>query len=448
MATPETSTRLEIPQETEPLNAADIAAAGMEELQNPAWYRRLITTVADYALFTESYRTHTLRLTLEGKLRQFANLRNLNGELYKHYEQIIAILELAALPAGTDEDVAFFFAHNLIPVLVLGYAVDEQVARFLAVNAYGDPRMEVEKRSVIIQGLARNVELLGEQQLKLRSGGLPVDQTLANWLRDYNSYFDTSRERGSTEEVSYLDRSENVRIVSPVERNILLKVIQLYDFVRFPGVVPRLPEQNKELDFLRDWLAASAGASAGVPAPKAPPGLREKLLQAYFSAQATQEALYDVEERLKEESRGSPDAVLQSLHAAVTQGDDRTTIAALTLLARMGALALLVRDPRFQEIMQKNVFPILSEDLKGVAVPQLQAGLRTEPDRPVWLREMLRHLLTRAANGNTSESARIGAQIESLLVQSGRRGFLGMTYFDANAGRFVWKQTERGDVFG
>jgi hypothetical protein len=114
--------------------------------------------------------------------------------------------------------------------------------------------------------------------------------TIANWLKDYaRSTFLTKDKttRGTFEELTYINQSNNVRKLSKDERDLLLKILKLDDWLRYSelkydfginGQPPALDEElsDKEHKLIPEELVKILGeseAQAQVPVQPTPPAL-------------------------------------------------------------------------------------------------------------------------------------------------------------------------------
>ncbi len=129
------------------------------------------------------------------------------------------------------------------------------------------------------KSLEKNSELLGRVNITLILSGeeKKVEQTIKNWLIDYNSSEHPNLEiqkRGGYEQINYINHSQNVRILSKEEKDVLMVILKFYDWLKFENQekgfqndseqnLPYLNKQKFEL-----FKGATKSLPPVVPAPK------------------------------------------------------------------------------------------------------------------------------------------------------------------------------------
>ena len=176
-----------------------------------------------------------MMFVLGDKLENVAE--QLTSELQNRYITLLRVLKLLALRTLSDTDKEKFFSEDVLDIFKFGY-IDGQELISVIFKSYNEARDIVETyRKIFLRGLESNKQTLGKQNIKLISAGdAPVAPSIKNWLTDYNSTAHVSSQthtRSGFEQASYITAAKNVSGLSKEEKDILLKILRLYDWLRF-----------------------------------------------------------------------------------------------------------------------------------------------------------------------------------------------------------------------
>lgn len=269
----------------------------------------------------------------------------------------------------------------------------------------------------------------------------------------------------------FLAAPETLTLIDRLEKRYRVKlayaVIQLavgdLTFREFPAhLIRRFQIQDQDAQAIAREIEISilqklrvpprpAAVSEPAPHPAAPAArgassLPDAVLQASASVAPYQEAMAAAEQRIAASTQYDPKAVVAELVKAFMGNDGIAIVACLFLLGRMGALADLASEQQIQAVIEREIIPQLARSLPRATPQGLAAAFRAHPEKPVWIRELLRLLLVRALKGNEGEAARVGAQLENLLTLSGGKDFRGMVVFDAGKGVFAWEAVKSEEI--
>jgi hypothetical protein len=162
----------------------------------------------------------------------------LSKDLQKKYINLLKVLKLIALKSLSDLGQENFFAEQILDIFKIDFIdVKEQIG--LVFSSYFEASDIIENlRGLFLKGLEKNQELLGQGNIKITISGevRMVKPSLQNWLFDYNTSVHINKElkkRAGYEQINYATGSLNVRTLDKENRDVLLKVIQLYDWLKF-----------------------------------------------------------------------------------------------------------------------------------------------------------------------------------------------------------------------
>lgn len=84
--------------------------------------------------------------------------------------------------------------------------------------------------------ISRNIQSVLEghktpfSQIKLIIKNQTYPATIGNWITDYNSYPSKEPKKGALDEIEYINKSPNVKQLSPSEKEVIKNLIKLYDY--------------------------------------------------------------------------------------------------------------------------------------------------------------------------------------------------------------------------
>lgn len=175
-------------------------------------------------------------------LPQYPQLQNEAPEIYDHYQRLIILLKFINLVVRGMPEITSLIEKHLIAALQAGIPIKKRLQEIL--NVYDDTLLSGTISESLTNALSNSSEKLGTTPLLLKGKNQPVPPTLANWLLDYR--ISTLQPVGGGEQiatafdrVTYITRSPNVKKLSKDEQGILLRVFELYDWLRFGSYLLR-----------------------------------------------------------------------------------------------------------------------------------------------------------------------------------------------------------------
>lgn len=170
--------------------------------------------------------------------------------LFEKYLKLLKVLRLGSLLAVNDTEKEKFFKESILDVFRLDFVNVKDKVDFVFRSYYGSREIIQNLRNIFLTGIENNAEILGSEDIIVTISGSEkkLKPTLRNWLIDYNSTQHVNPEikkRGGYEQVSYMTSSPNVRTLKKQNRELLLKIIQFYDWLKFDPLIYnfRLPNQ-------------------------------------------------------------------------------------------------------------------------------------------------------------------------------------------------------------
>lgn len=158
--------------------------------------------------------------------------------LYNKYVLMAKALTLCAIRKFTDAEKEDFFKKEILD-LFLYNEVDVKDLIDASFRAYWNASdIKEDFRKIYLAGLNKNEQRLGKEGISIFSLGENklVPATVKNWLYDYNTsqlVDPKTKVRGGFQQVKYMDTSENVKKLSKEGKDVLAKLIKVYDWLRF-----------------------------------------------------------------------------------------------------------------------------------------------------------------------------------------------------------------------
>lgn len=179
------------------------------------------------ALFNVDQTLYKLAKTCEANL-------NIDEEIEKEAEK-------HPLQDLSKENLILLLEQKLSSWLEKDIDLKEEIEIYLSFEA--DPEL----RNKFLEALIRNEERLGKNNI-IRSTGSELSPTVSNWLKDYEERIKEKPDRILTR-TEYLTNSLNIQKISPKEKEKIKKIIELYDFLKFPISLTPIP--GAVLSFLK-----------------------------------------------------------------------------------------------------------------------------------------------------------------------------------------------------
>ena len=178
--------------------------------------------------------------SLHNLIQQIPELADNDPILYREYLRMLTVLKGSLLSNMLDTDVAAFLKENLLFALeVPDFEITDKLYDVF-VLARGFPVRIDDLKKQFSRALEENLEYLGTEGLKMKNEDEERTPTVRNWILDYNQF--AARfinpaakqiKRGGVERAAYITQSENVANLNEDEKQILLRVLALYDLLRF-----------------------------------------------------------------------------------------------------------------------------------------------------------------------------------------------------------------------
>lgn len=183
-----------------------------EQLRYPDIFEKIKELANSFILHVDA-KESSLFLEKLTPLLKASDLENLQPELHKKYQDLIAQLKWVALPLLSDEETMKTLQECYLMFLENEYinATDRIEAKMFSVDLF--PRNEI--RQEMQKALKENKERLG-------------DKTFGEWLLDYSKTFDF-RDRDELAPSRYISQSPEAQALNEQEKNKLRKAFQIFD---------------------------------------------------------------------------------------------------------------------------------------------------------------------------------------------------------------------------
>ncbi|HEV8601456.1 MAG TPA: hypothetical protein VGQ87_02550 [Patescibacteria group bacterium] len=230
---------------TKPTDIVSITEDNFTHLK-PAWLKdediayELKLFVLDVVESNDLAEIGFVMTSLHNLIQQIPELADNDPILYREYLRMLTVLKGSLLSNMMDTDVAAFLKENLLFALeVPDFELTDKL-NDVFILARGFPVRIDDLKKMFSHALEENLEYLGTEGLKMKNEEEERTPTVRNWILDYNQF--AARflnpaakqiKRGGVERAAYITQSENVANLNEDEKQILLRVLALYDLLRF-----------------------------------------------------------------------------------------------------------------------------------------------------------------------------------------------------------------------
>jgi len=212
------------------INFATINQLTVKDLENPQTYQRFLYTLAD-----PEYQTNPSSIiaginSLLILLKKYPQFSQDFPEINKKYLEIIIYLKFQSLAVQPSSIILDLFKNYLI------FAIESQVEIKVKLESlfswYHYAIIDWENlRILILKAFKENEEQIGGGKIKLQQE--EREPTIKNWLNDYIIFSASNKDSKTLDRTVYLSQSANTQKMKPKEKEILIKALELYDYLDF-----------------------------------------------------------------------------------------------------------------------------------------------------------------------------------------------------------------------
>ncbi|MDO8559802.1 MAG: hypothetical protein Q7S23_02070 [bacterium] len=408
------------------LTEEEFAFVDVHWLKQPRAFERLYAT----ALYLDEAHEWGLALQLarrlQGLLSSSSDRTLLDATDEERLQQIIAILKVVGVALLRIRDVEGVFQASTVMALRAGLNLAAGLQA--ALISYGEPELAVNASNTILRVIGLNLETIGETPLTVPENPERLDPTVQNWLRAYNGSFPLNQERGPVERAHFLQRDANVKRLNNADREILTKLLETYDLLRFPHKAPIVEERTVQEPVVErvGGKAITDFASAAVTAPAL-----GHIVAAYRGGDADQRAVTEAVSGIRAKAGNDQKKLAAEFFAAVQSRNVPRTVATMRLLAENDQLErLLANDQALQQHL-RSVWP----SLYGQAAADT---LVRQPLSRQSVQLFIQYVLQERLDVPEHDAARVGAQLSNIFKQRGRHQYEKLAYFDVREKTFKW----------
>ncbi len=360
-------------------------------------------------------------------------------DLFSRYRKLILWLKGIALPFIENQDLETIFSSNLLALFNLDIDVREKLR--ILFKGWWDPFLRGEKRGILLRAMGRNMEKIGKYTMQVEQGR-SVSSTVSSVIADYNRLSRPDEQRGNIEEMYYLSHSANIRQFSKEDREKVLKILQVYNFVRYPPVEEFAREMV--VSPVTTGLQASGILSqrsevfpkppvskqdARLPSrPKNSVRTRRTLAELLTFAKERMASPFAEEQKLRQSLGDDPVKIKKELVEALRKRDRAHLVACILLLARIGRL----QDALKQSESWRQTVAGYAE--KKYPEARVREFIDARPTDPIIISEFLQYLLQDRLNMAADEAAIVGMELGDIMGGEYKL----MAYADEAEGTFLW----------
>ncbi|OGG87128.1 hypothetical protein A3B87_00325 [Candidatus Kuenenbacteria bacterium RIFCSPHIGHO2_02_FULL_39_13] len=360
---------------------------------------------------------------------------------------------------------------------------------------YANDVGNLNERQLMINSLKENEESLGRAQIKVDREGEEQVSRIKNWILDYDRFINKPGEKGDVEKVTYVNQNLNARQLKHDDRNLLLKILKIYDFLRFVPVIPGAYQEQfsteRRLEGIVEKIlprekarvvppielkipieADSSGSirapqrSAPVYVPKGTSAGKEPAVERPAVAESSTQILQEKyrgflgrdlmknvwlkEEQLKVEIGKDLKALRNNFYHAVNNGQKEEAVTTLLALAENGQIRQAFGgDERFVKFwgnyLEKSLTP--SSLTQSVGAGEFKRSsesfervreFKNDPAGAKFLAMFFKYILEQRLQLPAEQAVMMGMVVSNLARRAGELEYQKMVYGDMESQKFLW----------
>ena len=390
------------------------------------------------------------------------DLQKRNPKSFATLQDLTIKLKWIALPILTDNEVVEMFEKYLNKSFEIEeFDLPEKLKVTMINHLLLKERDELKIR--IREAVARNDERLFDQ--KITTGNEKRDPTVANWIKDITASM-AGNLVDAVKENEYFTKNENIKNLAKEEVAKFRTLFEVYKRCFLSSFspsghenpVPVLDKDQKgnvikgtinqgefselkpsEERALEKWWKKVKAIRQKYDKKEAegltPQGQKKRLAQAYLGPEEERTKIRQAEAKIKKASQGDLNRIGSVLIESINKGEKHQAAAALRLLAEKTDLVKFLQN-------NERFYSLAKEYIKINYSDTIQSDFEKKKFSPPYLSAFLQYLFKNKLKMNKEESARLGIQIESLIVKKGAKEMLGMVYGDLEKGHYVWHEVK------
>ncbi len=361
---------------------------------------------------------HDIYLKLLQLIEHNPNLKGSN------WEEVESYCLVSSFPVLSPEQAAHFLQNKLVWSLRQGFDMLELIIDFIVFQL--DFALGGVIRRSFIESIKRNEEVIGEPADFSRFKIVP---SVKFWLGRFDSKFPPELKRSRVEELDFINQDERVKILDKQSKDILEKILEIYDVLLFgrrdlsEGESAKIPAAGISIDF-------------GLPTKEQTrqsdikDDLKNKLLSNYRLDTIRWEEVRGIASKIGKLEKQKE--FLLKFHQFINSRDKEGILASLLVLAKQGKLDEIFEiDKKIRDIFAQHLQKKFSEKLAQHFLQNLR--------EPVYISYFLQHLLKDILKLDENESAVIAIKLANELKRAGDKEYLAIAYGDLSDGTFKWK---------
>lgn len=379
-------------------------------------------------------------------------------ELFDEYQELLIRSRWVALPILSEKGVVEMFEKYLIDGLTMGdLDVLEKFKAKLKNILLLENRDKLKK--LVAEAIVRNEQYLS--QAKIETSQEKRQPRVGNWVKDFTAY--TSGDiLDNVKETQYFTKSKNVSQLSKEEKEILKKMLEVYkwchlssfDLRGFEDSIPvddesrkgvisggkfeeiKPAEEKRVAELIKEAQEMLERAQKGEKIGEVTPEVQKEILAfAYLGDEEERNKVHRAEQEITRTSQSQIKTVESILVDSIYSQEKYLAAAALRLLAKKTDLIKTMEE-------NKDIFDLAKENIKNNYSDDILADFQRNKFIPAYLSVFLQHVMKNKLKMTSDESARLGIQLENLIVRHGAKEMLGMVYGDLEKGVYVWHQVK------
>jgi len=463
---------------TKVISRADkIKNISYQEFSDKRVFYKIKNELIDPEYLWETGKTIKFSVCLEDLIKKYSKLKDENPELYNNYQKIKKTLEIFAIPAQTNEKLDYIFRHYIIFSVKNNINLLNRINNLFLVNDFFQETCK-NIRDTLLNAMINNKEKLGDKNILIKNE--KVGPYIGNWLFDYRlSYSEDNQKRTSLKRSEYINQSNNSKILNSEEKIMLLRILNIYDYILSP---PRtiddqpityefdparvktsmkfyLSKKNKELN---DYEEINFDNLDNYDIQLTDQGVRimfgeeevsvekedivktrditDKIRKSLNKYQALMKSVKNQESDIIKSSEKNVEKIKSGLFEDIKQGKAEKVAAGFLILSRLGEMNNINQAEEFKQIFKEKILPLLKKQMPQMSVEKQIENFDNNSRAKIYTKIFIKYALSKVFADKLETGAYLATALENIFTALGEKEMLGMAYFDLKSESYQWAE--------
>ncbi len=414
-----------------------IKKISISDLENNDTFKKIDELADEYHRYFYIGEAGELWLFLN-KLISDADIEDSNSYIFKTYQPILDKLAWVYFGFLGKSDLKKLFENKLL----LGVDLEINFINEIKILFMLNVASWINLKNILIDSLKNNLEHLGENILTI--GDKEETSIIKNWLIDYDEFIDIKKSGENIDLVNYLNTNDNVKKLNKQDRNILVKILEVYNYLRFglsaqsevkENNLSREPVKLPGKEPTKKVFQASEIAEDIKPKEKQASAI-EKLLKDYQKFEADLSKIGFLRKEFEKYNKE-----IDKLSQRFKTSKKGEALAVLIFICQNKLLNLFFLD---NQDLLSEFKKYLSQKFSSDLINNIIENSTKAETVSLYLQFLLNEKLKLSAK----DSGLMGMHLANIFKKNAQKSYFPIVYGDTNLEQFVWREIveEAGEI--